>query len=331
VSVDARRRRIALAAPALTLPLHTRAAPASSAPMPAAPGNADAPAAPLARSTLRTSDGVRLSLLSAGTDARATPLLFVPGWCMPADLWTPHLLHAARSRPAWALDPRGQGESDIAASGYDADRRAADLFEALAQFKRPVIVVAWSLAGVELLHGLPRHGARRLAGVVLVDSTLGEGPAGSGAGVAAFRQRLRDDRDAMLDEFARAIFRQPQTDERIAALVAAMRRVPLDASLQMLDWGLKRERLRAAARALRVPLLLAITPQYREQARLHRAARAATEVELFEDAGHALFADAPQRFDALIERFAQRVEREKAAEKKPRAKTPKDAPSAGRA
>ena len=44
-----------------------------------------------------------------------------------------------------------------------------------------------------------------------------------------------------------------------------------------------------------------------------------------------LFADAPQRFDALIERFAQRVEREKAAEKKPRAKTPKDAPSADRA
>lgn len=54
-------------------------------------------------------------------------------------------------------------------------------------------------------------------------------------------------------------------------------------------------------------------------------------MELFEDAGHALFADAPQRFDALIERFAQRVERENAAEKKPKGKTPNDAPSAGRA
>jgi microsomal epoxide hydrolase len=307
VTVDAWRRRITLAAPALTMPLRTLAASTSSAPMPAAPSDADAPAAPLRRSTLRTSDGVRLSLLSAGTDSRATPLLFVPGWCMPADLWTPHLLHAARSRPASALDPRGQGESEIPASGYDADRRAADLFEALAMFRRPVILVAWSLAGIELLHGLPRHGARQLAGVVLVDSSLGEGPAGSGAGTAAFRQRLRDDRDGMLDEFARAIFRQPQPEERIAALVAAMRRVPLEPSVQMLDWGLKRERLRAAARALRCPLLLAITPQYREQARLHRAARPATQVELFEDAGHALFADAPARFDALLEGFAQQV------------------------
>jgi microsomal epoxide hydrolase len=97
-----------------------------------------------------------------------------------------------------------------------------------------------------------------------------------------------------------------------------MRRVPLDASLQMLDWGLKRERLRAAARALRCPLLLAITPQYREQARLHRAARPATQVELFEDAGHALFADAPARFDALIDGFAQRTEMKNAAKKPPR-------------
>ena len=305
MTVDAWRRRITLAAPALTMPLRSTANPPDAA-------------APLARSTLRTSDGVNLSLLSAGVASPATPLLFVPGWSMPADLWTPHLLHAARSRPAWALDPRGQGESEIAASGYDADRRAADLFEALAMLRRPVIVVAWSLAGIELLHGLPRNDAQQLAGVVLVDSSLGEGPASSGAGTAAFRQRLRDDRDGMLDEFARAIFRQPQPEERITQLVAAMRRVPLDASLQMLDWGLKRERLRAAARALRCPLLLAITPQYREQARLHRAARPATEVELFEDAGHALFADAPARFDALIDGFAQRTEMKNAAKKPPR-------------
>ena len=260
------------------------------------------------RETFVATDGTALSMLAAGPQHRGTPLLFVPGWSMPAALWTPHLEHAATIRPAWALDPRGQGESAIPLGGYDADRRADDLFEALASLPRPAIVVAWSLAGVEVLHGLRRHGESRIAGLVLVDSSLGEGPPGTGDAVAAFRARLRADRPGALGEFARAIFRTPPTPERIDWLVGQMSRVPLQASLEMLDWGLSRERLRRAARGLRAPLSILITPQYREQARLHKAARPASEVEVFERAGHALFADEAARFDGLLASFAARVD-----------------------
>lgn len=255
-----------------------------------------------------TRDGVRLSLLSAGADRPGTPVLFVPGWSMPAELWLAQMARLQDTRPVSALDPRGQGESEAPAGGYGADRRAADLFEVLAGLGRPAIVVAWSLAGIELLHGLPTHKDDAIAGVMLVDSSVGEGPAGRGDGVAAFRRRLTENRAAALAEFARAIFRRPQPPERIDALVEAMTRVPLEASLEMLDWGLPRERLRAAARGLRRPLRLAITPQYREQARLHAAARPATRVEVFEDAGHALFDDAPERFAALLARFCAEVD-----------------------
>jgi non-heme chloroperoxidase len=261
------------------------------------------------RSRMPTRDGVALSMLAIDAGGTGVPVLFVPGWCLPGEIWLPQMRRLAPHRPVLALDPRGQGESEVPDRGYDADGRADDLFEAIRSLGRPVIVVAWSLAGVELLHGLPRHGERGLAGVVLVDASLGEGPAGSGAGVAAFRQALRTDRAAALADFAAAIFRRPQPAARIESLAAAMARVPLEASLGMLDWGLDRSRLRAAARGLRVPLLVAVTPQYREQARLHAVARPATRVELFEDAGHALFDDEPERFAATLAAFAAVADR----------------------
>ena len=195
-----------------------------------------------------TSDAVRLSYLSCGTPSQRLPMLFVPGWCMPAELFRAHLIHFAPTRSVFALDPRGHGESDTPESGYDADRRARDLFEFIRRFKRPPIVVAWSLSGIEMLHALHRFGPAAMSALALVDSSLGEGPAGSGDGIEAFRTQLRTDREATLAGFARAIFRSEQSDEQIDALVREMAHVPLEPSLSMLDYRLPRESLRNAAR-----------------------------------------------------------------------------------
>ena len=51
-----------------------------------------------------------------------------------------------------ALDPRGQGDSQVPRAGYHIDRRADDIAECLATRTRgPVILVGWSLAAVEVL------------------------------------------------------------------------------------------------------------------------------------------------------------------------------------
>ena len=261
--------------------------------------------APLTRRSFRTSDGVRLSWLAGGTASKLDPLLFLPGWCMPADIFRPQLMAFAPSRSVWALDPRGHGKSEIPERGYDADRRARDFFEFLAQLRRAPIVVAWSLAGIEMLHGLRRFGDARLKALVLVDSSLGEGPAGNGEGVAAFRAALSNDRTATLEGFAQAIFRSPQPTEQIAHLVEAMSRVPFEASQSMLDYRLPRELIRETARRFGKPLMVTCIPQYREQARLHSEARPQTRVELFEEAGHALFADEPERFNRVLDSFSR--------------------------
>jgi microsomal epoxide hydrolase len=263
----------------------------------------DAAATPvIERASFPTSDGVRLSYLHAERPG-ARPIVFVPGWCLPADIWQRQLEFFARTHAVYALDPRGQGESEVPAGGYTADRRAADLHEFLQRLPRPAVVVAWSLAGLESLQLVQRFGSRRIAALALVDSSVGEGPASRGDGSAAFRQRLREDRAAALNDFAAAIFRRPPPQAEVARLAEAMQRMPLDASLALLDFGLPREHWRAIARGFRRPLLYAYTPQYAPQAKLLKAARPATTLAPFDDAGHALFADAPEQFNGELTRF----------------------------
>jgi len=281
--VDGRRRAVLLAACALAF---------------------DSPAASpvIERASFLTSDGVRLSYLH-GERPGARPVVFVPGWCLPADLWQPQLACFARSHAVYALDPRGQGESEVPDAGYTADRRAADLHEFLQHLSRPAVVVAWSLAGLESLQAVQRFGERRIAALALVDSSVGEGPATRGEGSAAFRQRLREDRPAALRDFAAAIFSRPPPAAEVARLTEAMQRMSLDASLALLDYDLPREHWRAIARGLRKPLLYAYTPQYAPQAKLLKAARPATMLAPFARAGHALFADEPERFNDELARF----------------------------
>ena len=281
--VDGRRRAVLLAACALAF---------------------DAPAASpvIERDSFLTSDGVRLSYLYSERPG-ARPVVFVPGWCLPAGLWQPQLAFFARTHAVYALDPRGQGDSEVPDAGYTADRRAADLHEFLQRLPRPAVVVAWSLAGLESLQAVQRFGERRIAALALVDSSVGEGPATRGDGSAAFRQRLREDRPAALRDFAAAIFSRPPPAAEVARLAEAMQRMPLDASLALLDYGLPREHWRAIARGFRKPLLYAYTPQYAPQAKLLKAARPATVLASFPRAGHALFVDEPERFNDELARF----------------------------
>src|SRR6185503_5658274 len=61
-----------------------------------------------------TSDGVRLRYIDEGA---GETLLFVPGWLMPAEIWRPQIDYFARKYRVIALDPRSQGDSQIAESG----------------------------------------------------------------------------------------------------------------------------------------------------------------------------------------------------------------------
>jgi microsomal epoxide hydrolase len=249
-----------------------------------------------------TSDGVRLNTLeqspvAAGAVSALSPtVVLLPGWCMPATIWRAQLDAFGARWTTIAMDPRGQGDSAIPAGGYTADRRADDLHDVLQGHDR-VVLVAWSLGVIEALQYVQRHGSSRLLGLALVDNSIGEPPVPHGSD---FLQRLRRERKPTVDNFVRAMFAHPPPDAQLAALRDSVLRMPLDASIALLSYPQPREHWRDIVHAFDRPLAYVITPRYREQSQHLLEARPASRVELFENAGHALFVDEAQRFNDLI-------------------------------
>ncbi len=249
-----------------------------------------------------TSDGVRLHALAHAPEAAATGrepaqrIVFLPGWCIPGRIWRPQLEDIGARWPCLALDPRGQGESDIPRAGYTVERRADDLYEVLAANGRTVLV-AWSLGVLEALECIHRHGSALIDALVLVDNSIGEPPAPK---PTDFLQRLRRDRQATVDGFVRSMFRHAPPDVEIAALRESALRMPLEGSIDLLSKLPPREHWRELVHRYEGPLAYVVTPQFREQARKLLAARPQSRIEVFEDAGHALFVDDAQRFNRLL-------------------------------
>jgi len=249
-----------------------------------------------------TSDGVRLNVLEQGPgQARDQPALaptvvLLPGWCMPATIWSAQLGALGARWTTLAMDPRGQGDSAIPAGGYTADRRADDLHDVLQGHER-VVLIAWSLGVLEALQYVRRHGSGRLLGLALVDNSIGEPPAPHGSD---FLVRLRRARKATMDGFVRSLFAHAPPAGQIDALRDAALRMPLDASIALLSYPLPREHWRDIVHAFDRPLAYVVTPRFREQSQHLLAARPASRVEIFENAGHALFVDEAQRFNELM-------------------------------
>lgn len=225
---------------------------------------------------------------------------------MPAAIWHAQLEEFGKDYHTLALDPRGQGESEVARSGYTAERRAGDLREFLEPLSN-VLLIGWSLGAIESLQYIHMFGADKLAGLVLVDSSVGEEPKPEGEGT--FLQSLREDRDKVVDGFVRAIFAKPLPENKFQQLIEGAKRMPLEDSIALLSYPFVRTHWKEIAHAFKKPLLYIVTPQFEEQAQNLKKNRPGTQIEIFKDAGHTLFVDEPERFNALVWEFAARLKR----------------------
>ena len=135
-----------------------------------------APPAAAADRDFLSSDGVRLHYTETG---QGHTIVLVPGWTMPAWIWDAQIADFARHFRVIAFDPRGQGDSETAPSGYDAVRRGEDIAELIQRVgPDPVLLVGWSLGVLDALAYV--HAARRCA-----DRRAGAGGQFGGRGAAA--------------------------------------------------------------------------------------------------------------------------------------------------
>jgi non-heme chloroperoxidase len=251
-----------------------------------------------------TSDGVRLHYLEAGP-ADAQTMVFVPGWRMPAWIWQQQIEAFSRTRHVIAFDPRGQGDSDIPPSGYDPSRRGKDIGELIDQLgPRPVLVVAWSLGVLDTLAYVADRGDRQVAGLVLVDNSVGEEPAPV-AGPSYGHAIKRPPQEAMHD-FVRGMFHTPQDEAYLDRLTTASLRTPEHAAALLKNYPAPRTFWRDAIYSTGKPVLYVVRPRWEAQGenlvRKHRSA----EMKVFSSAGHAIFVDEAKTFDADVDDFISR-------------------------
>lgn len=250
----------------------------------------------------RTSDGVQLHYLDAGS---GPTVVFVPGWCMPGWIFDRQLRYLSQRYRVVALDPRGQGASDVPSGGYEPQRRGSDIGDLLAQLPDERLVLAgWSLGVLDSLSYLAAAGDRRIAGLVLVDNSIGEGKPGKGRSPTFF-DNLRKDQAGTMDGFVRSMFTTAQSEAFIQAIVRDALRMPAEAAISLLTYPKPREFWRDTLYSTQRPVYYAVRPIFANQANLLVQKRPQAEFEIYDDAGHALFVDRADRFNQAMSAFLQ--------------------------
>ncbi len=261
-------------------------------------------AAPWKEGYIRSSDGVRLHYLTAGS---GPSIVLQPGWTMPAEIWEPQIRALSKSFRVVALDPRSQGKSDRPCAGHYTSRRAQDIKEVMDKLSlAPTVLVGWSLGATEVMAYVDQFGTASLRGIVLVDGVIGRDP--DPAIVAGYWSRMKQvqtNREEYTTQFVHDMYKTPQSEAYLKRITAAALRVPTDSAvLLLLNAYASGEDYRPALAKVDKPILYVATPNMQGQVAMLRQRMPSARIEMFENAGHALFVDEADRFNRLLTEFA---------------------------
>jgi non-heme chloroperoxidase len=253
----------------------------------------------------KTSDGVRIHYLEAGS---GRPIVFIPGWTMPAWIWQKQIDEFSKRYRVIAVDPRSQGESDKPTYGHLPETRARDYKELVDHLglKHPVLV-GWSMACGELVKYAEQFGTDNLGGLVLVDGLLPDKPSPElFAYISGWMNLLQQDRQKQADGFVRSMYKKPQPEDYLKRVTDASMQVPADtAAVLIYDMIAVKDFSPGLARVNR-PVLFMYQPETQATADFLKLKLGdKVRLEKFDGDGHALFVDDPEKFNRVLEEFLQ--------------------------
>jgi len=264
-------------------------------------------AAPLRDCYFKASDGVRLHYIEAGKGADT--LIFVPGWMMPAAVFEAQVKGLSDQYRVIAFDPRSQGKSELFTGAHTPSLRSRDLQELLKEVGAVnPILIGWSLGVMEVLDYLARYKHSPIAGLVLIDNSIGEGqPPSSGKSSSKSKAPVKD-RAAYLKDFTLGLTKKPMPRGLYDTIFASASRMPRSVAQELVNKPYPREYWRDTLLKQKVPILYVIRPRFQEQGQILTAKRPRlARVEVFPEAGHALFIDEPEKFNRILSQFAQKT------------------------
>jgi non-heme chloroperoxidase len=253
----------------------------------------------------KTSDGVRIHYLEAGS---GRPIVFIPGWTMPAWIWQKQIDEFAKKYHVVAVDPRSQGESDQPTSGHLPETRARDYKELVDHLglKKPVLV-GWSMACGELVKYAEQFGTDNVAGIVLVDGFLTDkGSPEMFSALSGWMNQLQEDRRKQAEGFVRSMYKKPQTEEYLKSVIDASVQVPADTAAVLIYNMIAVKDFSTGLARMNRPVLFAYQPESQGSADFLKSKLGdKLRLDRFDGDGHALFVDDPEKFNHVLEEFIQ--------------------------
>ena len=254
---------------------------------------------------LKTSDGTRIHYVESGS---GRPIVFIPGWTMPAWIWQKQIDEFSKRYHVIAVDPRSQGESDKPTFGHLPETRARDYKELVDHLAlhQPVLV-GWSMACAELVKYAEQFGTDNVAGLVLVDGFLADKMSPEVfAGMSGWMNQLQQDRQKQADGFVRSMYKKPQGEDYLKRVIEASTQVPADTAVVLIYDMIAVKDFSAGIAKINRPVLFAYQPDSQPTADFLKS-KLGDKVQLtrFEGDGHALFVDDPEKFNLVLEQFVQ--------------------------
>jgi non-heme chloroperoxidase len=250
--------------------------------------------------------------LQSGPSTSSSALVLVPGWRLPAYLWTEQLNRFGATTRVIAIDPRSQGPSTKTTEGNSPESRAVDLHGVLANLGiAHATLVGWSQGAQDVAAYLAAFGTASIDGVVFVDSPVSTGPAevdqnpvftkiilGS---IPTYAAHPAEYSMGMV----KSLFALPHPDLDVNRIVQSTMATPPDIGVAMLTQDIFGADRRPPLRTLDKPALViasATSPlldQEREMAGMIPDSRFVA----IENANHAVMIDQPARFDSVLAAF----------------------------
>jgi microsomal epoxide hydrolase len=259
-----------------------------------------------------TVGSVKIHYLQSGETKSNRALVLIPGWRLPAYLWTEQLTRFGARERVIAIDPRSQGPSTKTTEGNSPESRAADLHGVLANLGiAHATLVGWSQGAQDVAAYVAEFGTSTVDAIVLVDSPVSWGAAEVDAhpglakailsGIPNYARAPEEYSRGMV----RSIFVQPHPDLDMEKIVRWTLQTPADIGVAMLTQDIFGADRRPALRALDKPALiiaagksLLLDVQKEEAATIP-----GSRFVVIENAGHAVMVDQPAQFDSVLTAF----------------------------
>ncbi len=270
---------------------------------------------------LQTRDGARIYYEDRG---KGQPIVLVHGWMCSCKLWKKNVPELANEFRVVSLDLRGHGNSSKVLTGHTIRQYAADVRELIEHLElQNAVLVGWSLGGPVVISYYDQFGDDgRVHALGLVDTApFPFSPAHWNShvlkdhnydGLSATLAACTADPHKFAVAFTTRMFKQQPSDTDIAWIVAEMMKTPPWIAEAVYSDFVMSDHARQLA-AIKVPIIVFAGDSGVFCNGIAMGKAIADQLQQgtfipFEDAGHILFYEQPQKFNVALTNFVNALQ-----------------------